>query len=78
VPSKFTRPQGAISKSLEVITMFEVFNGQKYTETLAIFKQRAEEVFPNLSPEAQADIAVKLFDLYKKDEITQFIQASRR
>jgi len=54
--------------------MFEVFNGQKYTETLAIFKQRAEEVFPNLSPEAQADIAVKLFDLYKKDEITMAIQ----
>jgi hypothetical protein len=57
--------------------MMEIFNSS-YTETLKIFKDRVETIFPNLTPEQQADITIKLFDLHKKDEITQFIQASRR
>lgn len=58
--------------------MFEIFNNESYTGLLKIFKQRTEEVFPNLTPEHQADITIKLFEAYKRDEITQAIQGFKQ
>lgn len=58
--------------------MFEVFTGMDNAEVLAVLKSRIERVFPNLTPEQQANLTMQAFDMQMRAETTMMIQSYKQ